>query len=274
MSVETIIRDFKNKEFAIYALIDPRSKEWRYIGKTEQNVRTRFNVHWCDAWRKNKKGEFVKNLHVYRWIRSLEGIKPEIEKLEQWQNHDELVKAEMEWIAEAKRAGCRLTNHTDGGEGSVGYKHSKEVCKKISEKKTGGTHIGVPKTAEDKLKISRTKTGLTREQQDAIAADYLVDSSISAGNVGGKYGVSATAVYTIINALGFKTRTQSETMKSIKSDKELEVAEKYLSGKSTKELTCEYGVSAKTILNLLNRLKIKQRPRAFETWNARRKNGT
>jgi predicted GIY-YIG superfamily endonuclease len=82
----------------IYALIDPRTDEIRYIGKTVNPV-SRFQAH------KNRRI----NTHCSAWVASLAsyGCAPVLRTLEALPNSDG-VEAERWWIAEGKRLGWRL----------------------------------------------------------------------------------------------------------------------------------------------------------------------
>lgn len=91
----------------IYALIDPRDDEVRYIGKAN-DVMARFNGHLRDSTRRRSK--------VYAWILELvsEGMSPIVATVdrvlkEQWED------AERFYIAEFKRCGFDLLNISSGG---------------------------------------------------------------------------------------------------------------------------------------------------------------
>lgn len=106
----------------IYALIDPRTQEVRYIGKAN-NPFDRLKGHL---------GEKKSNTHKYHWIETLktELIVPILQILEvcdkvAWQEK------EIYWIKFFKSIGSNLTNSTDGGDGYT--EMSKEVREKISK---------------------------------------------------------------------------------------------------------------------------------------------
>jgi hypothetical protein len=61
--------------------------------------------------------------------------------------------------------GYKLTNLTDGGEGSTGYKHTKESIEKISNGKKVAHNkywLGKPRPQETKDKISKALMGVGR----------------------------------------------------------------------------------------------------------------
>lgn len=110
----------------IYALIDPRTDEMRYIGKT-CNPKERLATHIREA----RNGSI---LHSRRWIHgvTLSGNLPELVILEECENNDLANESEKFWIASMKFIGCNLTNKTSGGDGqSLGYKPTPEVIEKI-----------------------------------------------------------------------------------------------------------------------------------------------
>lgn len=92
----------------IYALVDPRTQECRYVGKTN-NTAKRLIDHTKD----------IKVNHKTKWVKSLlaAGVTPELVVLEEvgaaWQD------AECFWIAYMRSIGARLVNGTHGGEGVV-----------------------------------------------------------------------------------------------------------------------------------------------------------
>ena len=113
----------------IYALCDPDTQEVRYVGKTK-SIQERYKAHLTS--------QSSANTHRKYWIRSLrkQGKKPLIKVLEEV---DASIWKERErwWIAEMRQQGARLTNLTDGGEGTNGYKHTPETKAKISASNTG-----------------------------------------------------------------------------------------------------------------------------------------
>lgn len=111
----------------IYALIDPRSEEIKYVGKTN-NIKKRIREHIRDE----------ENNLKYAWIKSLKKInlEPGVLILEET-NVDESNFWEIFWISQCKSWGFELKNMTNGGDGSYGaipwnkgkkgvFKHSKE----------------------------------------------------------------------------------------------------------------------------------------------------
>jgi hypothetical protein len=91
----------------IYTLEDPRTKEIRYIGKSD-NIEKRIKSHIT----RSKK----KKTYLDCWIYSLleNGYKPKIEILDEV-NYDEWEYWEIYWIAQFKQWGFKLVNLTKGG---------------------------------------------------------------------------------------------------------------------------------------------------------------
>lgn len=117
----------EQKPWFIYALIDPRTSEIRYVGKTQyQTVEVRFKQHLKDS----ANG---KQYRVYRWMRILHnyGLIPTVLVLESGAGAG-VDEAEKRWISWYRPWG-RLTNLTDGGEGSSKLFQSEEKRRKISE---------------------------------------------------------------------------------------------------------------------------------------------
>ena len=93
----------------IYGLIDPTTKQLRYIGKTN-NIKQRFKNH-LNSCRD-------KNTHKRNWINYLKknNLKPEIEIID-IVDTDKWKYWEIFYISYFKMIGCNLTNYTTGGDG-------------------------------------------------------------------------------------------------------------------------------------------------------------
>jgi hypothetical protein len=146
--------------WVVYVLKDPRTNAVRYVGWTAIDPALRLHRHIKDSRRKT----------AYRssaWIVSLTraGFDPQIEVIEQgvgsaWKE------AERRWIAFYRANGNRLTNLTDGGEGSPGYKHTrtKEEWAASFKKREAA------KTAEERsANAKKWLRGKTPDQLSAIA---------------------------------------------------------------------------------------------------------
>lgn len=118
-----------NKLPKIYALIDPISKEVRYVGQTIRHPFKRLSDHIS-------KYNSYNNLYFKHWISKLlkNNLKSKIIVLEYNAIWNE---SEIKWIKKCKNIGCRLVNATDGGEGMLGYKHSDKAKRKLSRIRKG-----------------------------------------------------------------------------------------------------------------------------------------
>ena len=93
----------------IYALVDPRNNQVRYIGQTVQ-PKKRLYMHLHDAKKRPRR-------HLCHWINQLLslGLRPELRVLQECLP-GMLDTCEQEWIAKGRAKGWRLCNGTDGGE--------------------------------------------------------------------------------------------------------------------------------------------------------------
>lgn len=125
----------------IYALIDPNTNEIRYIGQTTKSLQYRLNQHINNA-KYNIPG------HLYNWIRNL--IKNnKIPNIILLKENAEWNIDEINFISEYKKNGYNLVNATDGGDGTLGLKHSEEYKMYMSIIGKNRKH-----TEESKYKIS------------------------------------------------------------------------------------------------------------------------
>lgn len=108
-----------NKTTFVYGLIDPTTQELRYVGKTVKPIGYRLSDHISKARRGGA---------TYRcnWVRGLlcDGLRPEVFLIETVDAGDDWRESESFWIAYYRSIGARLTNLTQGGDGTVGYSHS------------------------------------------------------------------------------------------------------------------------------------------------------
>ena len=120
--------------YLIYGLTDPRHfrlGELRYIGKSSSGLKRPKAHLWPSSCRKKT--------HLGSWLSTLRevGLLPVIETIQICNSEGELNAAEVSWIAFSRGIGINLTNHTDGGEGKTGLKHSDATKEKMASKKRG-----------------------------------------------------------------------------------------------------------------------------------------
>lgn len=140
------------KSGVIYALVDPLSGRVRYVGWTV-NLTVRIRDHL-------KPSRLLGRQRRDRWLNRLvlQGLRPNVVVLEEvaadW------AAAERRWIKHYRDAGMDLTNHTDGGEGALGRRHTASAKAAMSLKRKG--------RKPSKLSIQRTielRTGKKRSAE-------------------------------------------------------------------------------------------------------------
>lgn len=158
------------KKVSIYYLIDQYNRIG-YVGKAD-NMDKRLTGHKNMLKRSNR--------HIYCWIRSVgfENIKMVL--IEEcyfsiWQER------ESYWIAEYKKNGCKLTNHTSGGEGTSGFKPSVETRHKMSESRKGdkNSFFGRLHTDETKTKIAQKQIGNTYKKDKKASEETKNRQSVA-----------------------------------------------------------------------------------------------
>lgn len=135
------------KNVYIYALIDPRNNQVRYIGKAN-NPEDRYKNHYNSAR--------DKDTHKRNWINNIrkDGLRPELLILDEvpidnWQYWERF------YISLYKTYGFNLVNYTDGGDGAT-------LSNRGSWKKGNVPHNkGIPCKEETKKKIKDTLTGVS-----------------------------------------------------------------------------------------------------------------
>lgn len=148
----------KQETIYIYGLVDPRTDEVRYIGKTN-NPKRRLQCH-IDRARQR-----VSNNHKNNWIRKLLslGMRPQIKVLRIC-TPDNWAQAEIELIAEARSKGVRLTNILKGGTQPPTWdeiqdpeKRKRQIAE--SNRRRKPPNKGRKWSKEIKLKVSKALSG-------------------------------------------------------------------------------------------------------------------
>ena len=150
-----IFPDETKNPYMIYGLVDPRNNKLRYIGKTVTGM-SRYSRHLSKP--SLNEGNTKKN----NWIKSLlkRGLKPNFAILiafnnnfSREQNNRILYRLEQSFITFYNQIyPNELLNHTDGGLGTTGYKHTEESRKKMSiSAKARGLNYRKPKLVENKI---------------------------------------------------------------------------------------------------------------------------
>tara|TARA_R110000868_G_scaffold76573_3_gene220129 strand:+ start:10312 stop:10968 length:657 start_codon:yes stop_codon:yes gene_type:complete len=160
-------------EIYIYKLIDPITNEVRYIGKTKKVLKKRLYEHLTI---RNLKPKTHKN----HWIRSLlsKNLKPKIELLEITDEHTWQL-SEQQHIKRFRGSGVNLTNATNGGDGALGCKRSRESIQKILDtKKKRYGELAFKNSEETKRKLSEAMKGKTHSKEQTEYVANLIRSTI------------------------------------------------------------------------------------------------
>lgn len=129
-------------KLCIYILEDPSEvSQTIYVGYTINSDR-RFKRHIEEATSNRPERNRYRNC----WIRSLlnRGVMPKMIILEEI-NDENWQEAERYYIAYFKYIGLKLCNDTNGGDGTLGMKHSNETKEKMRHAKLGTTKTDISK---------------------------------------------------------------------------------------------------------------------------------
>ncbi len=130
----------------IYALVDPRTEQVRYVGMSKSKYRPARHI-------RDARGG--KQSHLCNWIRELarEDYNPTVRILEhcaEGTSREELGACERYYIQQFRELEHPLINHTDGGDG--GWRHDAESVSKI---KAARARQKMPAYTEDRrVKVS------------------------------------------------------------------------------------------------------------------------
>lgn len=145
----------------IYALIDRRTGEHRYVGQTRQYPSVRLADH-----RRGRSGQWCA-----RWIASIGPENVDLVVLEE-PPLDELDAAEVRWIEEGRRRGWPLTNLADGGHPTPTRKCPPEC--------TCGRHENMRRIRFDSTGVKRTpetRARMSEAQQQAWTPELRAQHS-------------------------------------------------------------------------------------------------
>lgn len=157
-------------KYLIYALIDPRTEQVRYVGQSSCGMK-RPRMH-SFASVLHKDGHTAKAC----WIRSLQqlGLEYRIAILDMLPEPAGLDELEQYWIARGRASGWPLLNHRAGGETGRGHYPSEETRRKIGEasarnwrdpvyrQRVLAACRGVKRSAETRARMSEAQRGNTK----------------------------------------------------------------------------------------------------------------
>ena len=148
--------DGSKRQALIYALVDPRDGDIRYVGWTSQTLAQRYKSHLA----------YKSRAHRSKWIRALkrDGPRPIMRLLHAVPLADG-PRAEIYWIQFHRDLGCRLVNLTEGGDGAPGVKPSAETRAKMH-----AAHLGKQPTDETRRKLQTSARNRTAEHRQKIGA--------------------------------------------------------------------------------------------------------
>jgi hypothetical protein len=149
-------------EWFVYTLCDPRAPDLvRYVGWTK-NPTIRYQAHLARA----RIGKDRTRCGKWKRALILEGLHPTMAIVERGTGPWEAV--ERKWISHFRqRSGSKLTNLTDGGEGTPGrhWVASEARREQMRIASTGRRH-----TSETKTRISQAKRGIPRSPEHVESA--------------------------------------------------------------------------------------------------------
>lgn len=163
---------YLGEKTTIYVLVDPRTDEIRYVGKTTQSLKARIGAHLQDKC----------NCHRVHWLNELkrEGLRPLAKPIAEMEGAWPWRQEERWWIRKLRFLGARLTNNTSGGDGVqdlpaetrermrrvwLGRKHKPESILKLKAARA----LRVT-SDETRAKMSRSQSGRKITWGDEIAA--------------------------------------------------------------------------------------------------------
>jgi hypothetical protein len=155
----------------IYALIDPRDLQIRYVGHTgNDSAEPRYWDHVKQA------GDGGDHTHKLCWIRSLLKIclLPELWILQE----DGTKEDEVIYIRVCKEMGYDLTNATEGGDGL--HDPTGEIRKQIADKLRGRKKG--PRSEETKKKISENRKGKMHSEESRLKMSQNRKGKIPGGD--------------------------------------------------------------------------------------------
>ena len=229
----------------VYTLADPRSGAVRYVGWSF-NPRQRLAGHMNEAKRKIS--------HKGRWLQQLGGARPDLEVGESGEGPG-WAAAERRWIAHFRTSGAPLTNLTDGGEGTPGFRPSAETRAKMS-----AARVGHRRSAESIAKTAAALRGRKQAQEHvsrlaAVRRGRVPLAAMEAARM------AVTGRKQSPEHVG--RRVASTAARGPRADRRLsdeQIVEIRISTKSLRSLAVEHGVGQTVIHGIKHRRRYKHVP--------------
>jgi hypothetical protein len=163
-------------DYYVYAILDPRKQgiynynnydfsfEPFYIGKGKDN---RCYIHFINVKKKSLKNHRIKKILKEGYTPIVKIIKTNLTEIDAFEIEKELIKT----IGRHDQQKGPLTNLTDGGDGTSGFKHTIEARSKIIKARKGKTYeeiYGKEKAMEERKKRSEKLKGQIRSKEVRI----------------------------------------------------------------------------------------------------------
>lgn len=237
------------KQYSLYALCVKQTGEVFYIGQTTKNIETRLKEHLKEHKRKNFKFKH-KNYKILKEQKI--GNIIEIFKILSYNSKEELNTAEIKYIEWCKDIGIKLTNLTEGGDGTLGKVWSKEERERRSIENaflgvTGADHP----TSIPVIQYSINNEFIKEWENQTEAAKFFKTSksNISSCCNGSR---NAVAGFRWAYKEGYARKNHPKTIKEINLE---EVKQLLLDGKTLEEISNIIGVGRHTISRRIKNLR-------------------
>jgi DNA-binding CsgD family transcriptional regulator len=248
--MEIDYNNFSNSgKYYIYTLTSPLQEEIvKYVGYTNK-PNERYNKH-INSYKHGVS-------KVKTWIKSLQfkNIKPTMIIIDEFDTVEEVKEAEIGYIKLYKSIGANLKNHTLGGEGIVGYRHTEETKQKISKAGKGRT-ITRNISKEDREKINISLRVIKNENIDKLK--LLFNEGKTAKEIGNYFKITESTVIKYYKRLGLKF-TEERPLYIKDFVKKSELYKLYITeNKTKKEISEILGMTERNIKKRLLDFKIKK----------------
>lgn len=249
----------------IYALVDPRDNEVRYVGKTKQTIKKRYQQHLKAA--RLRTDESWRTHWISKLLRL--GYSPRIELLQEVPVTD-WRKAEQYWIGYYRSIGCRLTNGTVGGDGGDSFtvetrsKMSEAAVRKFQDPVIMAKYLGnqnsLGRVVSEQERAQTTIRNLARYglPWECLAEDY--ERLGTCEKVAAEYGCNEETVRRALHRANIPTKPTQRLLgaKYLWNNKDT-LQEAYDRLGTIRAVAESYGCGMNTVHRAMNRLGI-QRP--------------
>ena len=171
-----------NKPTYIYTLVDPITNEVRYVGRSV-NPKKRYHRHLSES-------RYGTRSHKKAWVRSLiqQDQKPILEIIETvppdlpWQPREQY------WIRHYRSKGIKLTNMSDGGDGSLNRASWNKGTRGVMKVNSGSFKPGEHRSPDTEIKPGQRLSPATEFKKGLIPHNIkMVDQCLSDGTIVNTY---------------------------------------------------------------------------------------